>query len=408
MKQKKLSDGFIESQTIIHGLLLKTKFSAGYHQKLKTRFTLIVFFVQLFNLVLAANDRKQNTFTFRIEGNVKNFQGKYIFLHHKWDYKDYTDSSLVSNNKFVFDLKSSEPNMYWFTLSREVLSQPNVIFFVDEGTISVEIFTDSLASSKIDGGRSQKEYLLYRNIVKSYLNQQKMLQEEFTLASQQRDQEKSNKINQSYTELTNQHINRLEEFIGSHSKSPISGYIVYNDFSDRNWPIERAVRCLSLIDKGIQNTKFVKLASKKINDRLGTQISAKATDFSQPTVEGKPIKLSDYRGKFLLLDFWASWCAPCRLENPYVVAAFERFKSKGFTVLSVSLDTNKDQWLTAIKNDHLNWTHVSDLKGGGNDAANLYDIRTIPQNVLIDKHGTIVAKNLRGPELDEKLKTLLE
>ena len=110
----------------------------------------------------------------------------------------------------------------------------------------------------------------------------------------------------------------------------------------------------------------------------------------------------------MLIDFWASWCKPCRMENPNVVAAYNRFKDKGFTVLGVSMDSNRDPWLAAIQQDNLTWTHVSDLKGWGNEVGKLYGVQGIPQNFLVDKDGKIIAKDLRGAALEEKLAEVLK
>jgi len=146
---------------------------------------------------------------------------------------------------------------------------------------------------------------------------------------------------------------------------------------------------------------------KKLHEVSATSIGAIAPNFVQKDVRGRPVKLSDFRGKYVLLDFWASWCGPCRGENPNVVKAFQRWKGKNFTVLGVSLDSKKDAWLAAIRADRLSWTQVSDLQSWNNSAARQYGITAIPQNFLIDPKGKIVGKNLRGDALEERLKELL-
>ena len=138
-----------------------------------------------------------------------------------------------------------------------------------------------------------------------------------------------------------------------------------------------------------------------------TAIGQVAPDIELTTPDGKKVKPSDFRGKYLLLDFWASWCMPCRRENPNVVRMYKKYKDKGFEILGISLDRDKNKWIQAIKSDGLVWHHGSDLKGWQSEAAKLYGVSSIPNTFLLDKEGRIIAKGLRGPTLEQKLKELL-
>ena len=150
------------------------------------------------------------------------------------------------------------------------------------------------------------------------------------------------------------------------------------------------------------------LARLKENLPQSTEIGDKAPELRLMDTSGKQITLSSYKGKYVLLDFWASWCGPCRAENPNVVAAYNKYKGKNFTILSVSLDSKKDAWKGAIEHDMLAWAQVSDLKGWQSVAAGKYSVRSIPTNFLIDPNGTIIAHGLRGPELEKKLEEVLK
>jgi peroxiredoxin len=158
----------------------------------------------------------------------------------------------------------------------------------------------------------------------------------------------------------------------------------------------------------IQNSYF----GKKIKDVLDiakkTDIGNEAPVFAQNDASGKSVSLASFKGKYVLVDFWASWCGPCRAENPNVVKAYQKFHAKGFDILGVSLDEEKDKWIAAVKKDNLDWSQVSDLQGWKNNVAMLYGVQGIPMNFLIDKEGKIIGKGLRGDDLDRKLEELLK
>ena len=369
---------------------------------------LVVVSTVLVTSVFSQKKIQEKTFPFKVDGSIRNFSGKTIYVHHKWNEITYTDSAKINGGNFLFNLKGVEPTMYWFTLTNDAKAQPSVPFFSDATTIKANLIGDSLNYSSIIGGSTQADYMDYRVMINNLILQQQRMQAEYTTASQTGDNAKMQALQLEFQGLNKQYIDGLKAFVKGHPKSVMSGFILANDMNNENVPFEDVVATLADVDKSLENNSYVKSVTKRVDNLKGTMVGYKANNFTQSTPEGKPLQLSDFKGKYVLIDFWASWCKPCRMENPNVVAAYNRFKDKNFTVLGVSMDSNKDLWVAAIKADNLTWPHVSDLKGWGNEVGAMYGVKGIPQNFLIDKEGKIVAKNLRGADLDQKLAEIIK
>lgn len=234
------------------------------------------------------------------------------------------------------------------------------------------------------------------------------LNEEYTLASQRKDQNAILALQQKYMQLMKKYNDQIATLLVENTPSLAVINLLQQNILDKDQYYSTYVQVAEKLKKEwpdySQADNFVNYVDKM---RL-LAVGQPAPEISLPNPEGKIVPLSSMKGKYVLVDFWAKWCGPCRHENPNVVSAFQKYKDKGFTVYGVSLDRNREEWLQAIQQDKLTWTHVSDLKYWQSEAAKTYNITGIPFSLLLDPNGVIIAKNLRGAALHQKLEEIFK
>lgn len=348
---------------------------------------------------------------------------KKVFLDYRLGDQRMEDSTITQNGAFEFKGKvGAEPIKATLTLKpinndpsisfiEKMLRRDQQDFFLEKGIVLVKGISTA-KKALISGGKTQAENLVLRNAVKPEMDKLEVLQAELIpiLVKTQGKGIDTIKRVAELGALMRPFGDEVElkelAFIKSHPDS----YVTLDMVASKGGIINPKTfePLLNGLSPRLKNTETAKKLAIKLDKTKKTAIGVMAADFSQPDVNGKMIALSSFKGKYVLLDFWASWCGPCRAENPHVLKAYNEFKDKNFDVFAVSLDDKKENWLKAVKDDAMPWTQVSDLKGWKNQAAGMYAITAIPQNFLINPEGKIIASNLRGEDLAKKLKELIK
>ncbi|HEY4935304.1 MAG TPA: TlpA disulfide reductase family protein [Puia sp.] len=338
---------------------------------------------------------------FHIEGHIKGISEKSVVT--LTDANKPTDTlarGIVNAGLFILTGQVTEPNLVILNFAS---ASKKIPIFIGNETVTVSGDIENLTGIQVKGSPSELDFHAFEQGFNPYFAQINQLSQ---LANSPEAALKKDSVGDAYQIAVMSIQVKVDSFIQQRKSSYVSPFllVVVNQMSDDVFLLERRYQSLS---PEVQQSMYGKYIREQIdNGKIGA-VGTEAMDFIQSDTSGKPVSLSSFKGKYVLVDFWASWCKPCRMENPNVLAAYERFKAKNFTVLGVSLDRSREAWIKAILDDKMEWSQVSDLKFWNNAVAMQYRIQQIPQNFLIDPNGKIVGKNLRGTDLDSRLCALL-
>ncbi|GEP51005.1 hypothetical protein FNO01nite_16770 [Flavobacterium noncentrifugens] len=380
----------------------------------------ILVFVSAVAILVSCNKAGKNEYI--VTGNVKGIDGKNVFLEKQDEAGQLkqVDTVKIENGKFTFKGSAKEPEMYLIQVAD---TQGKVPFILENGDIDMTINKDSINITKVTGTYNNDELSAYKEegmkIQKKMMKFQETNMVKMQAAQQKQDTVTMNGLRKEYMKIQEDFMKQSDAYVGTHPKAYISALIVDGMFNQMNPDVEKIKKHYAGLDKTVKDTKVGKGIQTKL-DKIGkpvaevaapaeggVQVGSVAPDFSANTPDGKTVSLKQSLGKVTIVDFWASWCKPCREENPNVVALYNELHAKGLNIVGVSLDKEAAPWKEAIAKDKLAWNQVSNLKWWKEPIAATYGVQTIPATFILDASGKIVAKDLRGAELKAKVNELL-
>ncbi len=359
-------------------------------------------------VAFACNNLKDNEFL--ISGQVDGVEnGKKVFVELATENGMVAkDTAVIENGKFELKGISTEIDLAYIRIENENTSLPVIL---EKGKINVILKKDTIQNSTIGGTFNNDKLQSFNEesnkIAKKLNDFQKLNNDKFKAARAANDTIAVNEMMKQYQGFQDQVIAVSVKFIKENKDAYLSVLLLESFLMRDVLPVEEIKGYYEKIDKSLLETKSGKYIKKTLEAISGTKTGNAAQDFSAPSPEGKIITLKESLGKVTIIDFWASWCGPCRMENPNVVALYKEFHDKGLNIIGVSLDKDATKWKEAIAKDGLTWAQVSNLKFWDEPIAKLYGVQSIPATFILDAEGNIVAKDLRGDELKAKIKELL-
>ncbi len=370
------------------------------------KITYIITFVML----SMVSCKKGEAGDFTISGTAKGIEnGKKVYLETQSETGAVAkDTAVVENGKFELKGNSLLPDVGFVRIENQDGMVPVIL---EEGSITLNYQTDTIQNSSVSGTMNNDKFQSYNNESKAIFKKltafQKTNQETMMKARQTNDTVTINALVKEFNSYQEEMNELSKKFIDKNPDAFLSVLLLENFLMRQYLKPEEVKSYYDKLDKKLYETKSAQSIKKNLDSMLSLSQGKPAPDFSAPSPEGKTISLKESLGKVTIIDFWASWCKPCRIENPNVVALYKEFNSKGLNIIGVSLDKDANSWKEAIAKDGLTWAQVSNLKHWQEPIAQLYNVQSIPATFILDNKGNIVARDLRGEELKAKVKELL-
>ena len=366
----------------------------------------IVFITAL--LVMLSCQKEQEGYV--VEGSLRGeiADSSKVFLQKRDSTGRYQiiDTAYILANSFRFDGDIEEVDLY--TMRFESLRSGVVPIVLENAKFRFSAPSDSLSYMKVSGSEQNDWLMEFMDHSRLMSEIGQTLQDDLREAYYSQDSVAYAALVEESNELNEKNLEFAKTFVKEHPKSLMSLVILEGFMQRKNLPVLSLDSLYQGLDEDLKRRDIGQTISKFIAIQKPVGIGAKAPDFRGPNPEGKEVALSGVQGKVTLIDFWAAWCKPCRMENPNIRRVYEKYKDKGFTIVGVSLDRDSEKWKTAIEKDGLDWNHVSNLMVWQDPIAQLYNVSAIPAAFLLDENGHIVNKDLRGPELEKAVAALLK